>query len=62
MAAAARQAVAELEETLGDLYTAYNSKTWRVGKTILRPFARLREQASMTPPILRHHACLRAPL
>ena len=33
-----------LAETLDHLYTAYNSKTWRVGKAIVGPFSRLRRR------------------
>jgi hypothetical protein len=36
------EAAAELEQTRGHLYTAYNSMTWRVGKTIVTPIAKLR--------------------
>jgi Methyltransferase domain len=37
------QALAELEETRGHLYTAYKSKTWRVGKAIIHPLASFRD-------------------
>jgi len=36
-------AAAELDETRRHLYTAYSSATWRVGKTIVRPVAKLRQ-------------------
>jgi SAM-dependent methyltransferase len=34
-----QQALAELDETRGHLYTAYSSVTWRVGKAIVHPSA-----------------------
>ena len=38
------RAVAELDETRGHLHRALTSKTWRVGRTIAYPLAKLRER------------------
>jgi len=38
------EAVAELDETRGHLHRALTSKTWRVGRTIAYPLAKLRER------------------